>query len=193
MNCETMTDEQATRRASSLATYVAGALTAVCAAFFGYQYSVEYHNSQLEHFRAQLIVASSPNAIIMCSEDGTIVDSNLTAEQLFGWEHRMLVGQKATVLMPTDTAPLHTKKMSEAVKRIRDLPPQDNWMVVTAELHVRGIHRDGKTLVDLKASIRVIKLRDGSVQFIAYFSPIDRPPSEESIEQLPPDIMTPTL
>lgn len=189
IHCQTlMTDDHRTRRSMLWATYVAGTITTILAVYFGYQYTVEVRERQLEQFRSELIIASSPSAIIMCREDGTIIDSNLTAEQLFGWEHHLLIGQKADVLMPEEVRPLHNAGMERAVQRMRELPAQENWMVSKAALHVRGIHRDGKTFVDLEANIRVIKLRDGSIQFLTYFRPMAESPAEESIEQLPQEL-----
>lgn len=184
---KSLTANDIERRAQLLATYTIGAIVSVCAVWFGVNYQRAYEAEMLEKVRADLIIASAPSAIIMCDENGIIVASNLTAEQMFGWEHHLLIGQPTSVLIPDSAETLHDKGMAEAVKRMRQLPQQENWMVSTAALHVRAVHRDGKSVVDLEASIRVIKLRDGSVQFIAYFRPLE-PSAEEKIEQLPPTV-----
>src|SRR5687767_6538408 len=60
--------------------------------------AVAQEKADLEALRSELIVASSPYALLMCSEQGWIVKSNLAAEILVGWKHEDLIGRSATVL-----------------------------------------------------------------------------------------------
>lgn len=162
-----LSDADLSRRATKLATWTAGPIVLVACIVLAVQTQLAYRDAQIEQFRSELIIASSPSAIIMCDEDGTIIDLNFSAEKMFGWQRRFLIGQDTTVLVPEQYRAGHTAGMRAAAARAKRLEPGNNWMVSKAELKVEALTRDN-TLLPLTADIRVIKLSDGSIQFITY-------------------------
>lgn len=181
-----LTEAQVEKRASSLATYVVGSITTVLAIVFAYQMNVEYKQQLREKQRAQLIIQSAPSAVIMCDESGTIIEVNRTAEEMFGMSDQYLVGQKSTILIPDEDVPAHLKGMEASAKRVSKLVNDGNWMVSTDAIKLHGKHKDGHIL-ELKASIRVIKLADGKIQFITYLTEPGKA-TEREVSPLPPEI-----
>jgi PAS domain S-box-containing protein len=64
--------------------------------------------------RLAAIVESSPDAIVGCDLEGTIVTWNPAAERLYGYNKREIIGQKATILSSSEVS------QEEAMRRIRE-------------------------------------------------------------------------
>ena len=128
--------------------------------------------------RAEYIVASSPYAILMCSEDGRIIISNMAAEQLLGWPHDELLGQPSTVLVPEGDRERHIQGMAKAAAKIRQYA--GNWLITTDQIDLTALHRDG-TLVPMTASIRVIKYGP-TIEFIVAMRLRDVVPDTPPVE-----------
>lgn len=174
-------EQQLDRKSRNVAGYAVLLLLVLLALFA----TAQMMDAQEQHMRAELIIASSPNAIVACGEDMRIVDSNFRSERLFGWTREELIGQTAEVLMPEGSRQAHRDGMQNALEYARsELIP--GWYLRQV-VHVRGIHRDGNTLLDLEATILVVKLKSGRIEFLTYFRELEEP-AGEVLEPLP-DVM----
>ena len=65
--------------------------------------------SEARHNKLKFVqlVEFSPDAMVICRPDGTIVQANQQAEQLFGYKRNELVGQPVDILIPEDKRPQH--------------------------------------------------------------------------------------
>lgn len=116
-----------------------------------------------EALRTELIVMSSPEATIMCDQNGVIVQSNYATELLLGWPKTELVGQPTSVLIPEAYAKPHLAGMESSLKRIKE--HSGNSMILSDDRKMMALRRDGVP-VPAVVSVRVIKFMD-EVQFIA--------------------------
>lgn len=123
-----------------------------------------------EALRTELIVETSPEATIMCDQNGVVVQSNYATELMLGWSRSELKGQPATVLMPEAAKNPHRVGMDRSLEQIRGY--EGNSMILSRDRKLLAINRDGNPVTVL-VSIRVIKFMD-EVQFIAVMRP-DKP------------------
>jgi PAS domain S-box-containing protein len=132
--------------------------------------------------RAELIITSSPYALIMCNEQGQIRISNMAAEHLLGWPHEELIGQQASVIIPPGYREAHLKGMQRSAAHIRQYA--GSWMIPQRRLKLQALHRN-QTLVDVEATLRVIKYKD-TVEFILAMKPLDGEALPSEPVPLPP-------
>ena len=126
-------------------------------------------NADRAALRLELIVMSSPEATIMCDQNGVIVQSNYAVELLLGWPKSELVGQRTSVLMPESDVKLHDAGMLKSLKQIRGYAGDS--MMLSDDRKLTAVHRDGHRVSAL-TSIRVIKFMD-EIQFIAVMRPAE--------------------
>ncbi len=133
--------------------------------------------------RAELIIMSAPPAIIMCGKDHRITVANPSAEKLFGYSYKELIGKDVSILMPPKAELIHDAAFARAIKAVEASP--DNHMMRRTGVSVTGKHKDGSG-VPLVLSIRVIKY-SGKIEFIASMLPRTRekPPPPDKIEHMP--------
>jgi PAS domain S-box-containing protein len=145
-----------------------------------------------ERFRAELIIVSSPYAILMCNDNQEIIVSNAAAEELFGWSHKEMVGMPVATLVPESFREKHFIASKEAGDKIRGA--KDNW-IVSKIMETEGLHRDG-TVFPIVLNIRVIKYGEPPNSEVEYIAAIRRsgpvvprtdvlplPPVEERIQK----------
>jgi PAS domain S-box-containing protein len=118
--------------------------------------------------RTELVVASSPYALIMCNELGEIVLSNYAAEVLLGYGHRDLIGMPTTSLMPEDKRARHIVGMQRASARMKAYKEGD-WVLILENAEFDALHKSG-VLVPVTVSIRVIRFM-GDVEFVVTMTP----------------------
>lgn len=131
------------------------------------QVEVAQEKADKEALRTELIVMSSPEATIMCDQNGVIVQSNYAAELMLGWPKEELIGQRSTALMPESAVRSHEIGMEKSLKQIKGYP--GDWMILSGDKKITAINRAGQPVPAL-VSIRVIKFM-GEVQFIAVMRP----------------------
>lgn len=136
---------------------------------------------KLERVRAELILASAPNATVMCDSEHGIVYINPEAEQMFGWTHQEMVGQKIEIVIPERFREQHQKSMEDAVEKIQNRTK--DWLI---RHNVSGI-AVGKNQEEFPVdmSISVIK-HAGKIEFIARITNPDKPHPPILSRPLPP-------
>lgn len=113
--------------------------------------------------RSELIVLSSPVALIMCGESREITICNPAAEEMFGYTNAELVGKPIDMLLPKNFARRHREVFHHAIVEAKS--KRDNYLMRRTNVPGIGIRKDGSEIKVLLA-IRVIKYGD-SVEFIA--------------------------
>jgi PAS domain S-box-containing protein len=134
--------------------------------------------------RAELIITSAPVALVMCGETGHIALCNPSAEHMLGWDHKDLVGQHISVLIPDDFHEEHAAKFGEAVNKMKEKP--EDWLMMHQGIKTQAKRKDGK-LTDILLTIRMIKY-NGKVEFISAMRCLNK---DEHI--LPPSMPLPPL
>jgi PAS domain S-box-containing protein len=133
--------------------------------------------------RTETLVDSSPVAMILCGEKGTVALYNPAAEEMFGYKASELKGKTVDVLLTSPYRERHADAFAQAARALRENPGA--WRSST---RVPGTarHKDGHEFPVL-VSLRGIKY-DDQVEFIAVIQPAK--PEPPKIEPLP-DAMSP--
>jgi PAS domain S-box-containing protein len=103
--------------------------------------------------RLRLVVESTPNAMLMLSQDGRITLMNAQAESLFGYTREELMGERIECLVPARLRALHAE--------LRDgffAAPQARAMGAGRDLF--GLRRDGSE-VPIEIGLSPLLTRDG--------------------------------
>lgn len=133
-----------------------------------------------ERLRAELIIISSPYAIIACDDKQKIKVSNLAAEQLFGWQSGDLLGKDVKVLIPDDLQTEHLRSSIEAAASARRVP--GDWMF-RKQMKATAVRKDGST-IEIDLNIRAIKYGE-MVEFIAAMKQSNQPFAKQEVIELP--------
>lgn len=146
------------------------AVTIALTAFLGYQLNRTARvateaqiKADRQTLRTELVVASSPNALIMCNETGEVVLSNYAAEIMLGYGHDELIGLPTTSLMPENKRARHIIGMQRAALKMKAYKEGD-WVLILDNAEFEAMHKSG-VLVPVTVSIRVIRFM-GEVEFI---------------------------
>lgn len=172
------TVERRVRTALSGLLFLAAVVTIV---YQGHKLSITIAERDKEHLRAELIVTSSPYALIMCDAKGRITLSNMAAEQLFGWSRDQLLGADSTLLVPEQYRAAHQDGMQHSLDRIRKA--KGNWLLGRERVQLTGLKSDG-SLIEIEANIRAIKYEE-VVEFIIGMRPVDAPLQNEEFKLQP--------
>jgi len=127
--------------------------------------------------RADLIVLSSPNAMIVCNEDKKVVLFNPAAEELFGFKADEIVGKGVDGIVTPKYLEEHNRVFDEAIERLRAAP--EDWEIRKTDIRGGGVTKAGQ-VIPLRLCVRGIKYR-GKIEFIAtvrdaeYHGPMSRP------------------
>jgi PAS domain S-box-containing protein len=134
-----------------------------------------------EQRRSDLIILSSPQAIIVCDHDKHIILMNAAAEEMFGWPAKETLGQRVDRIVTLEYLARHDAFFDAAIQRLRDAP--DNWQIRREQIHGEGVNRNGRRF-PVTLSIRGIKYR-GRIEFIATIQKTQAaaapPPAPESL------------
>ena len=124
--------------------------------------------------RAELLIESSDQAMIVCDEDGKITEINKAAETILGWTNRELIGAASGVLVPNDLRVAHLMGMRAAKRQIHEY--SGDWLLTSNRRTLRALKKDSSE-VETVASVRAIKY-DNHVEFILTLSIAEPPPED---------------
>jgi PAS domain S-box-containing protein len=116
-----------------------------------------------------------PDAIVAVNADGTILQVNSQTEQLFGYAHGKLIGQKIEVLVPQRFRVQHQGHRASFAAS-----PKTRRM--GAGLNLKGRRRDGSEF-DVEISLSPVPTEDGMVVLSAIRDISDRKRIEEELRQ----------
>ncbi|MEH2300904.1 MAG: PAS domain S-box protein [Nostoc sp.] len=102
-------------------------------------------------FRLVAIVESCEDAIISKTLDGVIVSWNLSAERMFGYKEKEVLGQHVTILLPAD----RINEEAQIIQKLRQGERVEHFETVRK-------HKDG-TLIDISLTISPIKNSTGTI------------------------------
>lgn len=133
---------------------------------------------QAQGQRTETLVASSPVAMILCSERGRVSIYNPAAEELFGYKASEMKGETVDCLLTSPYKERHAAAFAKAARVLRENP--GDWQ---SSSRVPGVarHKDGHEFPVI-VSVRGIKYED-QVEFIAVIQPVK--PESPKIEPLP--------
>ena len=114
----------------------------------------ERKEAQARQTRLEALVASSGEAIIACSLDGTIESWNPAAERLFGFSERVMIGASLKRLLPAGT-------FAGLGAKLRAMASGDS---VSLELPAR---REGGELIEAAVTVSPLRGADGEVTGVA--------------------------
>ena len=90
------------------------------------------------NLRMAAVTKSMRDAIVTITGDGTILDFNPAATQIFGFEHEEAIGQNVKVLMPLNQRQHHDEQVDRYTKT-------GESKVVGRRREFQGRHKDGRT------------------------------------------------
>jgi diguanylate cyclase (GGDEF)-like protein/PAS domain S-box-containing protein len=117
--------------------------------------------------RLQVIIDTSPNAVISATEEGFITGWNRKAEQIFGWSHDEAVGRSLTgTIIPRRLQDAHRRGLARFVQT-------GEGRLLGKVVEMTALHRDGQEFpVEISVSATA---RSGShVAFVAFVSDISQ-------------------
>lgn len=133
--------------------------------------------------RTALIIESSPWAMIVCNEDGTITDTNAAAEKMLGWSHGEMIGKQSEFLVvPEEFRSVHEKAIKDAAARLREY--NGNWLLTSNRRAVKALTKDGQE-IDAIATVRALK-NAGKIEFILSLGN-PKPPGEGPLKLQEPE------
>jgi PAS domain S-box-containing protein len=131
--------------------------------------------------RFRLIVESSPNAIVMANEEGSIVLVNSQTERLFGYTRDELVGQSVEILVPEAVRDWHP-----AYRAGFFADPKARPMGAGRDLH--GLHKDGRE-IPLEIGISPLTTDEGIFVLASIIDITQRQQAEETIARQAQEIL----
>ncbi|MCG2802531.1 MAG: EAL domain-containing protein [Cellulomonas sp.] len=105
--------------------------------------------------RAATLLRALPDAVLICSPDGLIVEVNDQAQALFGYPADELVGQPIELLVPSETAGAHQWHRARYAATVQSRP-----MSTGPDVH--GRTKDGR-LVPVEVNLATARTRTGPV------------------------------
>jgi PAS domain S-box-containing protein len=130
--------------------------------------------NQITGTRLQMIISTSPDAIVVTNRGGWVVEFNPAAEAMFGYSRAETMGKQAVpLLFPADLVPDYQARISTVIVEAAVKGPQ--------RFELEGWRRDG-TRFPLEVSIALSNLERGSL-FVAFLRDIsDRVQANFAIE-----------
>lgn len=150
-------------------SYFLAAITIIIAALAGRQFEASQQEVETARIareeaevkrdealkKAALIIESSPWAIIVCNEHGTITNTNSAAEKMLGWSHEEMVGKNSDfLLVPVEFRAAHEKGIVEAAKKLQAY--NGDWLLTSSRRPVKVLVKSGET-IDAVSTVRAIK------------------------------------
>jgi diguanylate cyclase (GGDEF)-like protein/PAS domain S-box-containing protein len=124
----------------------------------------------MERFREsqrhlQLIIDTSPSAVITADEHGLITGWNRKAEEIFGWSHDEAVGRTlAGTIIPRRYRDLHQRGMARFIET-------GEGKLVGRTVELAALHRDGREF-PVEISVSPTSRSGSRVDFVAFISDI---------------------
>lgn len=94
------------------------------------------HETSIDEALFRLMVEAAPIAIVTVNDDGDIVYTNEKLEELFGYEHDELIGQKLEVLVPESARAVHRYHHARYME-------QPHVRSMGSGMDLRGVRKDG--------------------------------------------------
>ncbi|TGL37550.1 PAS domain S-box protein [Leptospira perdikensis] len=97
-----------------------------------------FQNLLKSESRLRAIIETAADAIVMINTKGIIQEFNITAEKMFGWKAKEIVGKNVSILMPSPFQDEHDQYLSNYLKT-------GEAKIIGAGREALGIRKDGTT------------------------------------------------
>ena len=115
--------------------------------------------------RLQVIIDTSPSAVITVDQDGMITGWNRKAEEIFGWSHDEAVGRTlVTTIIPRRYRDAHERGLARYIET-------GEGRVVGKTIELAALHRDGHEF-PVEVSISATFRSGARVEFVAFIGDI---------------------
>jgi PAS domain S-box-containing protein len=111
----------------------------------------ERKKTEAAAMRLAAVVQSSHDAVVAKTLEGTITDWNKSAERIFGWKAKEIIGKSILTLIPKDRHP----EEKEIIRKIRRGESIDHYQTIRRR-------KDGK-LIDVSLTISPVKNAKGEI------------------------------
>jgi PAS domain S-box-containing protein len=116
--------------------------------------------------RSDFLLTMAPLAIITCDERGNITRYNKTAEIIFGWTDKEMIGGPVDRLITTGYQKGHDLKMHEAVARLKSNPTRMGWESGKGLMAAKARTKSGE-VIDIAITISGTNI-GGKIEFVAF-------------------------
>jgi PAS domain S-box-containing protein len=131
--------------------------------------------------RFRLIVESTPNAIVMANQEGTIVLVNSQTERLFGYQRDELIGQSVDRLVPERVRSTHPSYRAGFFT-----DPKTRPMGAGRDLY--GVHKDGHE-IPVEIGLNPLVTEEGTFVLASIIDITARKQAEETIARQAQEIL----
>lgn len=126
---------------------------------------------KMERQRADLIILSSPDAVIVCNASREIILYNPAAQRMFGYGVGEMIGRPVDKIVTAEYLTRHNTVFTEAVAQLQ--AKAEDWTIRKDDIQGEGICKNGHEFPVI-LSVRGIKYR-GTLEFIATIKRPDMP------------------
>jgi diguanylate cyclase (GGDEF)-like protein/PAS domain S-box-containing protein len=117
--------------------------------------------------RLQVIIDTSPSAVITADEEGTITGWNRKAEEIFGWSHDEAVGRTlAGTIIPRRYRDAHQRGLARYIET-------GDGRLIGKAVELAALHRDGHEF-PVEVSISVTSRSGPRVDFVAFITDVSQ-------------------
>jgi len=117
--------------------------------------------------RLQVIIDTSPSAVITADEDGLITGWNRKAEEIFGWSHDEAVGRTLIgTIVPRRYRDAHQRGLARFIET-------GEGRLVGKTVELAGLHRDGHEF-PVEISVSATSRSGARVAFVAFVSDVSQ-------------------
>jgi PAS domain S-box-containing protein len=117
--------------------------------------------------RMQVIIDTSPSAVITADEGGLITGWNRKAEEIFGWSHDEAVGRTLTgTVIPRRYRDAHQRGLTRFIET-------GEGKLIGRTLEMTALHRDGREL-PIEISVSATSRSGARVAFVAFVTDISQ-------------------
>ena len=117
--------------------------------------------------RLQVIIDTSPSAVITADESGLITGWNRKAEEIFGWSHDEAMGRTMTgTIIPRRYREAHQRGLARFIE-------SGDGRLVGKTVELAGLHRDGHEF-PVEISVAATSRSGANVAFVAFVSDVSQ-------------------
>src|SRR5437764_22128 len=117
--------------------------------------------------RLQVIIDTSPSAVISADETGLITGWNRKAEEIFGWSHDEAVGRTLTgTIIPRRYRDAHQRGLARFIET-------GEGRLVSKTVELAGLHRDGHEF-PVEVSVSATSRSGSRVGFVAFINDVSQ-------------------
>src|SRR6202165_3029447 len=117
--------------------------------------------------RLQVIIDTSPSAVITAGESGLITGWNRKAEEIFGWSHDEAMGRTMTgTIIPRRYREAHQRGLARFIE-------SGDGRLVGKTVELAGLHRDGHEF-PVEISVAATSRSGANVAFVAFVSDVSQ-------------------